>query len=81
MTQERWTEVDRYFTELLVPSDLALDAALAASVAAGLAPQHRDLVPEDQDLDVFDGITLRQQYEPAEHPDHEQVDETDKHER
>jgi hypothetical protein len=38
-------------------------------------------VPEDQDLDVLDGITARQQYKPAEHPDHEQVDEPDKHER
>jgi hypothetical protein len=49
--------------------------------ADDLTPQHRDLVPQDQDLDVLDGITARQQYQPAEHPDHEQVDETDKHER
>jgi hypothetical protein len=49
--------------------------------AGDLAPQHRDLVPEDQDLDILDSITPRQQYQPAEHPDHEQVDETDKHER
>jgi len=38
MTQQRWTEVDRYITDLLVPSDPALDAALRASAAAGLPP-------------------------------------------
>src|SRR5712691_2283993 len=37
--QERWTAVDSYFAELLVPSDPALAAALEASAAAGL-PQH-----------------------------------------
>jgi predicted O-methyltransferase YrrM len=36
MTLEKWTEVDRYITGLLVPPDAALDAALAASTAAGL---------------------------------------------
>jgi predicted O-methyltransferase YrrM len=36
MNQETWTAVDRYLTDLLEPSDAALDAALAASVAAGL---------------------------------------------
>jgi predicted O-methyltransferase YrrM len=39
MTPERWAEVDRYVADLLVPSDPALDAALAANVAAGL-PAH-----------------------------------------
>ncbi|KAF3884687.1 MULTISPECIES: O-methyltransferase [Nostocales] len=39
MTQEQWTVVDQYFTDLLVPSDPALDAALQASAAAGL-PAH-----------------------------------------
>jgi predicted O-methyltransferase YrrM len=39
MTPEaKWTEVDRYLTDLLVAPDPALDAALAASVAAGLPP-------------------------------------------
>ena len=38
MTQEQWTAVDRYFTDLLVPPDPALDAALRASGAAGLPP-------------------------------------------
>jgi predicted O-methyltransferase YrrM len=36
MTQAVWTEVDRYFTERLLAPDHALDAALAASAAAGL---------------------------------------------
>jgi predicted O-methyltransferase YrrM len=36
MMQEQWTAVDRYITDLLLPADAALDAALAASVAAGL---------------------------------------------
>ena len=49
--------------------------------AAGPAPQDRDLVPEDQDLRVLRGITLGQEHQPAEHPDHGQVDETNKHER
>jgi predicted O-methyltransferase YrrM len=38
MNQERWTAVDRYITDLLVPSDDALDAVLAASAAAGVPP-------------------------------------------
>ena len=36
MTEELWTAVDRYFSELLVNADPALDEALAASAAAGL---------------------------------------------
>jgi predicted O-methyltransferase YrrM len=36
--QDQWTAVDRYLTDLLVPPDPALDAALAASVAADLPP-------------------------------------------
>ncbi|MEV0279022.1 O-methyltransferase [Streptomyces sp. NPDC050610] len=34
--EERWTEVDRYFSELLAPDDDALTAALRDSDAAGL---------------------------------------------
>ncbi|HUR56773.1 MAG TPA: O-methyltransferase [Opitutaceae bacterium] len=34
--QEQWTAVDRYITDLLVPPDAALEAALRASVEAGL---------------------------------------------
>jgi predicted O-methyltransferase YrrM len=40
MTDERWTAVDRYLTDLLVPPDPVLNAALAASAAAGL-PAHQ----------------------------------------
>jgi predicted O-methyltransferase YrrM len=36
MNQELWTAVDRYINGLLVPSDPVLDAAVEASVAAGL---------------------------------------------
>jgi predicted O-methyltransferase YrrM len=36
MSAELWTAVDDYFDRALVPSDPALDAALAASAAAGL---------------------------------------------
>jgi predicted O-methyltransferase YrrM len=35
-----WTAVDHYFAEELVPSDAALDQALAMSEAAGLPPHH-----------------------------------------
>lgn len=36
MSQELWSAVDRYINQLLVPSDAALDGALAASDEAGL---------------------------------------------
>jgi predicted O-methyltransferase YrrM len=36
MNQEQWTAVDRYTTEMLVPPDAVLDAAVEASNAAGL---------------------------------------------
>lgn len=36
--QRGWTAVDQYITDLLVPTDPALDAALRASTAAGLPP-------------------------------------------
>jgi predicted O-methyltransferase YrrM len=39
MSEEPWSEVDRYFTELLVRPDAALDAALRANAEAGL-PAH-----------------------------------------
>jgi predicted O-methyltransferase YrrM len=38
MSQERWTEVDRYITEKLLRPDPALDAALRSSAKAGLPP-------------------------------------------
>lgn len=39
MNQEKWTAVDAYFVERLIPADPVLESALAASDAAGL-PQH-----------------------------------------
>lgn len=39
------------------------------------------LTAEDQDLRILGGDASRQEHQPAGHPDHEQVDETDKHER
>ena len=36
MTDTQWSVVDRYISDLLIPSDPALDGALDASVAAGL---------------------------------------------
>ena len=36
MTQERWTEVDRYLAESLVRADPSLDAAIKTSRASGL---------------------------------------------
>jgi predicted O-methyltransferase YrrM len=36
MEQEKWTAIDRYLTDHLVPSDPILEAALAANAAAGL---------------------------------------------
>ncbi len=36
MSQEQWTAVDRYVTDLLVKPDATLEAALQASAAAGL---------------------------------------------
>lgn len=38
MSQELWSAVDRYIGDLFVPSDPALDAALASSAEAGLPP-------------------------------------------
>jgi predicted O-methyltransferase YrrM len=40
VTQPRWAAVDRYLTDLLVPSDPALESALESSAAAGLPPGH-----------------------------------------
>ena len=38
MNQDVWTAVDKYITDLLVPSGPALEAALQAASAAGLPP-------------------------------------------
>ncbi len=39
MSQDQWSKVDRYITDLFVPSDPVLESALDASAAAGL-PAH-----------------------------------------
>ncbi|HET9110354.1 MAG TPA: O-methyltransferase [Ktedonobacterales bacterium] len=36
MTQDQWTTVDHYFSDLLAPSDAVLDAALNATSEAGM---------------------------------------------
>ena len=38
MTQEKWTAVERYITDQLLPTDPVLDAALEDSARAGLPP-------------------------------------------
>ena len=38
MSQDQWSAVDQYINNLVIPSDPELDAALEASVAAGLPP-------------------------------------------
>ncbi|MGH2557579.1 MAG: O-methyltransferase [Thermomicrobiales bacterium] len=40
MAQDQWTAVDRYFVEMFVPPDPALNAALQASAEAGLPPHN-----------------------------------------
>jgi predicted O-methyltransferase YrrM len=40
MTQEQWDAMDEFLTSRLLTPDPALDAALAASIAAGLPPIH-----------------------------------------
>jgi hypothetical protein len=49
------------------------------SRAGHLTMQHGDLVTEDQYLHVLGGIASHQQRQPAEHPNHGQVDQTDEH--
>ena len=49
--------------------------------AGGLTAQDRDLVPQHQDLQVLRGIAPREQRQPAEQPEHEQIDEAKEHER
>ena len=49
--------------------------------AGDLSAQHRHLMPQHEDLRVLGSVTARQQRQPAEYPDHEQIDKTDQHER
>jgi hypothetical protein len=78
------------------PTAAALAARLEAGIPAGtvlwlgelcrpwtgdLPPQDRNLMPEHQHLRILGGVTARQQHQPAEHPDHEQVQEAHDHKR
>ena len=56
-----------------------LEQVYGTKLSAEMVSRITDQVLEHQDLRILDGITARQQHQPAEHPDHEQVDETDKH--
>lgn len=38
MTDQLWSDVDRYLTDLFIPQDAALESALEASTSAGLQP-------------------------------------------
>jgi hypothetical protein len=49
--------------------------------ARNLAAQDRDLVPECQDLHVLGGVAAREERQPAERPDHEQIHQAEEHER
>jgi hypothetical protein len=48
--------------------------------AGDLAAQDRDLVPEHQDFHVLGNIAAGEERQPAERPDHEQIDEAKEHE-
>jgi len=45
-----------------------------------LTAQHHHLMPQQQDLHVLGRLATAQQDQPAEHPGHEQVQQTDRHE-
>jgi hypothetical protein len=49
--------------------------------AGDLAAQDRDLVPQDQDLNVLGDAAAGEQRHPAEQPDHEQIEEANEHDR
>jgi hypothetical protein len=46
---------------------------------AHLARQHRDLVTQDQDLNVFGRGPAREQPQPAEQPDRDQIQHSEQH--
>ena len=47
--------------------------------AGDLAAEDRKLMTQYQDLRVFGGVAAREQHQPAERPDHEQVGEAEEH--
>ena len=48
--------------------------------ADDLTAQDRDLMPQYQDLHVFGDVAAGEQRQPAEHPEHEQIDQAEEHE-
>ena len=46
-----------------------------------VAAQNRDFMPQYQDLHVLGGVASGEEHQPAEQPDHEQIDEAEEHER
>lgn len=46
-----------------------------------LAAQHHHLTPQHQDLHIVGRLTAAQQEQPARHPDHDQIQQTDRYER
>jgi hypothetical protein len=60
-------------------------ARMARSVQSGLGPgdpttEHRGFVPENHDLRVLVRLTAAEQRQPAEDPDHDQVEQAEGHE-
>ena len=51
-----------------------------ALLAAPTWAQDRDLMPQYQDLHVLGGVASGEEHQPAEQPDHEQIDEAEEHE-
>lgn len=51
------------------------------SRAGDLPAQDRDLVPEHEIFRVLRGVISGQEHQPAKNPDHEEVNETDEHDR
>ena len=54
---------------------------LVVEAVEPVSPQDRDLVPEHENLRVLRGVISRQEHQPAENPDHDEVNETDEHDR
>jgi hypothetical protein len=48
--------------------------------ADDLTAQDRDLMPQYQDLRVFGDVAAGEQRQPAEQPEHEQIDQAEEHE-
>lgn len=46
---------------------------------AGLTPQHRDLVAQDQNLHILESAAASEQSEPAEHRAREQIQQSEQH--